>query len=149
MDTKGFSLLELMVVVIIVGVLAAVAAPNMNGWMAKRTLNSATRDLASDIRWARSEAVNRNQNVSIQFSDANGSYEIIANGVRIKPQQVMPSEINLTSNFLLDDLVFSQRGIVSDENNPNTVTLVSASATAADNTRTITVTLGGSLSIAP
>ncbi|SIT69998.1 type IV fimbrial biogenesis protein FimT [Ectothiorhodosinus mongolicus] len=60
---KGWTLLEALVVMAIVGLLWQFASPGMQQWMAARTVSVATNSLASSLRLARSEAIARQQKV--------------------------------------------------------------------------------------
>ena len=62
----GFTLLELMVVVSIVAIMAAVGIPSMLDMMRSAQLRSSTSQLYDAIILARSEAVKRNAQVDIQ-----------------------------------------------------------------------------------
>jgi len=55
--TNGFTAVELMTVVGIIGVLAAATIPNIIGQMPRYRLNGATRQVMSDLMWARMQAV--------------------------------------------------------------------------------------------
>ncbi len=61
----GYTLLELLVVIVIIGILAVQVITGFNSPVSK--LKSAAFNLRSDFNYARSEAVNRNTNVGIQF----------------------------------------------------------------------------------
>jgi type IV fimbrial biogenesis protein FimT len=54
MNRKGFTLLELIIVVALIGIVATLAAPSFNDSLARMRLKGAVRELASDIRLARS-----------------------------------------------------------------------------------------------
>jgi type IV fimbrial biogenesis protein FimT len=69
----GFTLLELMIVVAIVGVLAVIAAPSFNDAMDERKLSAAVETIYSDIRYARSESIKRSIDVTVTFSGTVGS----------------------------------------------------------------------------
>jgi type IV fimbrial biogenesis protein FimT len=61
----GFTLVELISVVTIVGVLAAIIAPTFRDFIIQQRIRNAGYELMSDLVFARSEAVKRNQSVTI------------------------------------------------------------------------------------
>ena len=63
---RGFTAIELMVVVAIMAVLAALAAPSFTPLMEGWRVRQATEALQSTIFYARSEAIKRGGNVAIQ-----------------------------------------------------------------------------------
>jgi len=147
MNRKGFSLLELMVVVVIIGILAAAAAPGMSGWMAKRSLDSAARNMMSHFQQARSEAIRRNTTVNIVFSTTPDSYVVNAGAVNIVPATVMPNNITLAPAFTVTSNTtgFTGRGFAI--NTGGNVTITNSNAPSSDNNRVLTLTLGGSVRI--
>jgi type IV fimbrial biogenesis protein FimT len=68
---SGFTIMELMIVVAIVGVLAAFAMPNFRDLVARMRLKTGTSELHSSLLLARSEAVKRNAAVAVVPVDAS------------------------------------------------------------------------------
>ena len=74
----GFTLIELMIVVTLVAVLAAVAAPMAQAGMARFSLISASQHVASTIRSARFQAISKNRRVRVRFNcPAAGQYRVV------------------------------------------------------------------------
>ncbi|MFT5728338.1 MAG: prepilin-type N-terminal cleavage/methylation domain-containing protein [Desulforhopalus sp.] len=67
----GFSLVEVLTVVAIIGIMSAIAMPPMFSWLSNKGLQSAGRDLYSNMRKAQSTAVKNNRNCAVSF-DASG-----------------------------------------------------------------------------
>jgi type IV fimbrial biogenesis protein FimT len=61
----GFTATEILVVVAIVGIMAALAMPSMSGLLATQAVRSASYDLNADLVYARSQAITRGTDVSI------------------------------------------------------------------------------------
>jgi len=82
--TGGFSLPEVMVVVAIMALLAAMAAPSMSTMIKRQRIKTAAFDVFSSMAFSRSEAVKRNTSVTLtptnsdwaqgwSIADANGN----------------------------------------------------------------------------
>ncbi|MGC9323716.1 MAG: GspH/FimT family pseudopilin [Desulfomonilia bacterium] len=153
MDTRGFTMIELVMVIVIIAVLGALAIPNMDGWFAKRQLDEAARTMFSHFQEARSEAIRENTSVQIRIDLANEWYDIQdINGNTVVPQMNMPDGIDLlASTFPLNALNYNTTGLTSRgfATQQGSVTILSTEANPADNQRIITLTLGGSVSIQP
>jgi len=66
---KGFTLPELVVVLVIVGVILALAAPRLAGWLDWLAVDRAAEEIAAFHRTARFAAIMRSQRVRLDFSD--------------------------------------------------------------------------------
>ena len=67
--SQGFTLIELMVVLVIIGVLLSVAGPSMMGLLRSNTVISVNNTVVADLQYARSEAIKRNGPVTMCAAD--------------------------------------------------------------------------------
>lgn len=62
---KGFTLVELMVVVALVGIITTLAIPAFGDMMQRNQLKAAVQSLQDDMLFARTQAIKRSQNVTV------------------------------------------------------------------------------------
>lgn len=70
---RGFTLTELMVTLVVVGVLGALAAPSLGAAIKNHRISGQSNDLLADLTFARTEAVKRAATVSMCKQDAASS----------------------------------------------------------------------------
>lgn len=73
MDQQGISLIEVMIVVVLIGLMGAFAAPEIKSFRPNMQLKSAARDLFGDFQNAKMAAVRENQNCAVSFNVTIGS----------------------------------------------------------------------------
>jgi prepilin-type N-terminal cleavage/methylation domain-containing protein len=92
---RGFSLVELLIVVAIIVIAAAVALPNIGGYIRNYKIKGAAQEVAGELQTARSKAIMTNTNAGVSFAvvDAD-SYryilEDLAGGEEFGPLKDLP-----------------------------------------------------------
>lgn len=70
MRSRGFSLIEMLITVVIVGILLSIGLPAWQAYLNNSKIRNAAQSFANGIQTARTEAVRRNANVDFVLTDA-------------------------------------------------------------------------------
>lgn len=131
---RGFTLIELMVVIALIGIVGSMALPAFNQMMQNNRRVAAVNDFLSSVHHARSEAITRNQRVSIcpsstldgcaasgagswrtgwiVFRDANGDGSFDAGDVILTTGPGLRGNLELVSDDYADAITFTPSGRV-------------------------------------
>lgn len=114
---RGFTLLELMVVLVISGLMMGAVALTFNGYVSRTRAQRAAQVFAQDLALARATAVRTRQRVVIHFDETNRLYNVQNQDTTytvVRRRFGTNADIDLTAidlNTTGDSLVFSSRGI--------------------------------------
>ena len=116
---RGFTLIELAVVLILVGVTLGLAASGMSGYRQKIAAHHAAQLFVRDLSLARAHAVRGRESVAIRFSESSRWYSIstLTTGKELVRRRFnVNADIGLSAIDLEvpgDSLLFTSRGILS------------------------------------
>lgn len=142
---RGFTLIELMVVVTILAVVAGIAAPSFRSFIGTMNSKSAAFDLIGDLSLARSEAVKQNQTatvVPLSGSWSNG-WQIVANGVTVRTRSALVSSLSV-SGAPVAGVTFRPNGRLSDDTAAGNLKWSISSSISGVTSRCVVITPTGS-----
>lgn len=73
---RGFTLVELMIAVAVLGIMLMLAVPAMGTWLGNAAIRTNAEAISNAIQFARTEAIRRNASVSITIDSAGTSWTI-------------------------------------------------------------------------
>lgn len=117
---QGFSLIEVLVVVAIMGIIAATATPPYLQWLAKSRLKAAARELYTNMQKAKMRAISEDSNITLRFEQdagGNGFYYFDDDG----DSTLDPGEVSIEFRLLAGNVNYGTGSAVNDWNNPANV----------------------------
>lgn len=140
---SGFTVIELMVVVAILAVVAAIAAPGFRSMIGTMNTKSVAFDLVSDLAMARSEAITRNRDISVVpvSADWTKGWQVKEGTNVLYSRAAVALSLNIAAPT--GGVTFFSNGRLSDEQSANKTWLID-STIAGVTSRCVVITPTGS-----
>ncbi|MBE9112201.1 prepilin-type N-terminal cleavage/methylation domain-containing protein [Nodosilinea sp. LEGE 07298] len=133
-QTAGFTLIEVLVVVIIAGILAAIAAPGWLAFLSRQRVSAVESDLIQTLKNAQQDAIQRRITFPVQINDGAASPTVVVNGLEqsLGDSGDNPGNIQLRSYVVadgdqdddFDTIVFDYRGMPTVGTSPADGTVI-------------------------
>lgn len=93
---EGFTILELMVVLLLVALLAGITAPATSRFLSNLNFREQTGKVLASLRYARLMAIAKGQQVSVTFDDSNGRIVYLSGAVNEQKEFDMAEDASFT-----------------------------------------------------
>ncbi|MGL1931573.1 MAG: prepilin-type N-terminal cleavage/methylation domain-containing protein [Desulfotalea sp.] len=159
---SGFSLVELMIVIVIIGLMSIFIAPNIMSWRPGQDLRASAQMLNGSLQRAKVAAIKDNENMTIGITATipcpSGFYlfsntQTTISGCVGDSGSGRTTDVGISAAGLPVDIVFTSRGLVQTSGGAPlgaaaSVVLVGANHNSAGNTQyTVTVTTAGGVTM--
>jgi len=128
--SDGYTMLEIMIIVVIIGILSAMAVPTFYNITPKLKARAQARSTLNYIRLARSRAVSENTQIGVYVDSANRRYFVfkdtvnpalmtydIGDSILVGPETIDGSVVLVSSTFTNNSVVFQPTGGASQSGN--------------------------------
>ncbi|MDO8206914.1 MAG: GspH/FimT family pseudopilin [Gallionella sp.] len=143
--SRGFSLIELMATVVIMGILAAVAIPSFQTWVSNSQIRTAAESIANGLQKARAEAVTRNTRTTFVLgTDSSWTVSVVTPASVIEQRLASEGSKNVTRTVLpvgATTITFNNFGLVVT-NVDGSVPFTRVDLAATGGTQSLRVTIG-------
>ncbi len=106
-DNQGFTLIETLVIVVIIGILSAIATPSLLGMLNRNKVSNALDQTQGALQEAQREAMRKSQQCTVTLDTTNSKVTspCLSTGTR-----TLPSGIAIATNLPSSTVTFSFRG---------------------------------------
>jgi type IV fimbrial biogenesis protein FimT len=80
-NESGFTIVELLVAIAIIGILSGIAIPTFSVWLPNYRLRTAALDLYGNLQLAKMQAIRTNGEYAVVFNEGGGFYQVVSGGV--------------------------------------------------------------------
>ncbi|MEO1882700.1 MAG: GspH/FimT family pseudopilin [Methyloprofundus sp.] len=99
---RGFTLVELLLVIVIIALAAAVAAPNIGSGNQTASLNAAAREISSALRFARGHALTHRKEAVVMLNLEDNSYQITDRSKKYKVAKDIAVSLDVAQSQIID-----------------------------------------------
>ncbi|HEY9771088.1 MAG TPA: GspH/FimT family pseudopilin [Coleofasciculaceae cyanobacterium] len=114
-SSSGFTLIEMLVTITVVGVIAAIAAPNFLGMLNRNRVNNAAQQVEGALKEAQRQAMRRGKPCSFNVNTTNST---ISGGCLLSNRELNTNSYTIQLNSNTTTITFSGKGNITGTPSP-------------------------------
>lgn len=147
-NSRGFTLIELIVTIVVLAIIATMAAPSMGQMLVKQNLNKSTQELISVLNNARAKAALERKEITVQLNATNVADKDVAQNdttsTNFTTLNWMPSGKSVLKTGSPTNIIFLPTGLVKDWASTNSSFIV-CEKTSGSLSKTVSISRMGTI----